>query len=319
MAWVTWQQHRTQFVVALALLVALGLAALGTHVPISEAFRRDALPDCLPPSARAGCDLVLERFQEDFGGWATAVRGLVVLPALAGLFVGAPLLARELEHGTYRVAWTQAITRRRWLLSKTALLALATVLAGGLASALVMWWRQPFDALQGRMAPGGFDVEGLVVPAYAVFALTLGVLAGLLLRRTVAAMTATLVVFAATRLVVATVLRPDFIAPRHQTVLPTVLPTAAGRPPGAWVLSDTLVDAAGRQVSAAREDLAILHAHQASIDPQTYVVTLGWKRLISYQPANRFWTFQILEGGLFFALSAAIVVLTLWLIRRTPT
>jgi hypothetical protein len=315
MAWVTWQQHRAQLVVGVGLLVALALAALGTHLPISEAYRHDAFPGCLPPSARPGCDLIIERFQDQFGAWVTAVRGLAVLPALAGLFVGAPLLAREFEQGTYRVAWTQAITRRRWLLSKTALLALATVIAGGLASALVMWWRQPFDTLEGRMAPSGFDVEGLVVPAYAVFALTVGVLAGLLLRRTVAAMTATLVVFAATRLIVLAFLRPNFMAPRHQTVLPT----DTGRRVGDWVLSDTLVDAGGRQVSAARENLAILHAHQASIDPQTYLLTLGWKRLISYQPAGRFWTFQILESSLFFALAAAILVLTLWLVRRTPT
>ena len=315
MAWVTWQQHRAQLLVGLGLLVALALAAFGTHLPIAEAYHRDALPDCLPPSARPGCDLIIAHFQGEFGGWATAARGLAILPALAGLFVGAPLLARELEHGTHRFAWTQAITRRRWLLSKTALLASATVVAAGLCSALVMWWREPFDTLQGRMAPSGFDVEGLVVPAYAVFALTVGVLAGLLLRRTVAAMTATLVVFGSTRLLVLTFLRPTFMAPHHRTVLAT----ESGRRVGDWVLSDTLVDAGGRQVSAAGEDLAILHAQQANIDPHTYLVTLGWKRIISYQPAGRFWTFQFFEAGLFVALSAAVVLLTLWLVRRTPT
>jgi len=315
MAWVTWRQHRAQLVAGLGLLVTLALAALGTRVPISEAYRHNALADCLPPSTRPGCDLIVAHFHGEFGGWATAVRGLAVLPALVGLFVGAPLLARELEQGTYRFAWTQAITRRRWLLSKTALLAAGTVVAAGLASALVMWWRQPFDTLQGRMAPSGFDVEGLVVPAYAVFALTVGVLAGLLLRRTVAAMTATLVVFASTRLIVLWFLRPSFMAPHHRTVLPT----ETGRRVGDWVLSDTLVDAGGRQISAAGEDLAILHAQQANVDPHTYLVTLGWKRVISYQPAARFWTFQILEAGLFVALSAAIIVLTLWLVRRTPT
>ena len=36
----------------------------------------------------------------------------------------------------------------------------------------------PFDALEGRMSPSGFEIEGLVVPAYALFALALGVLAG---------------------------------------------------------------------------------------------------------------------------------------------
>lgn len=314
MAWVTYQQHRAQLLVGLALLGALALAALGTHIPISAAYRRDALPECLPPSARAGCDLIVARFQQEFGSWATAVRGLGVLPALAGLFVGAPLLAREFEQGTYRVAWTQGITRRGWLFSKSVLLASATLLVSALCSLLVMWWREPFDALQGRMGPGAFDVEGIVVPAYAVFALAVGVLAGLLLRRTVAAMTVTLVVFTATRLIVLLFLRPNLMAPHHETALPT----EAVRRPGDWILSDTLVDGGGKQVSAAREDLAILHAHQASIDPQTYLVSLGWKRLISYQPADRFWTFQLLEGGLFLVLALAIMAVALWLVRRTP-
>jgi hypothetical protein len=315
MAWVTWRQHRPQLLVGAGLLVALAAAALGTHLPISAAYSRDALPGCLPPSTRPGCDLILEHFEGQFDSWAAAARGLAVLPALAGLFVGAPLLARELEHGTHRFAWTQAITRQRWLLSKLALLGAATVLAGGVASALVMWWRGPFDTLQGRMAPSGFDVEGLVVPAYALYALAVGVLAGLLLRRTVAAMTAALVAFAATRLIVLSFLRPNFLTPLHRTVLPT----QDGHWPGVWVLSNTLVDAGGRQISADREDLAILHAQQANVDPHTYLVTLGWQRVVSYQPAGRFWTFQLFEAGLFVALSVVIVAVTLWLVRRTPT
>jgi hypothetical protein len=315
MAWVTWRQHRAQLLVGIALLGAFAVAAIATHIPIAAAYRHEGLASCLPPSSRAGCDLLVARFQEEFGSWATVLRGLVVLPALAGLFVGAPLLAREFEQGTYRVAWTQGISRRGWLLSKSAVLALATLAAAGLASLLVMWWREPFDALQGRMAPGAFDIEGLVVPAYAVFALAVGVLAGLVLRRTVPAMTATLVVFAMTRVLVLVFLRPSLMPARHQTVLPS----EAGPRSTAWVLSDTLVDAGGGQVSAARENLAILHAHQASIDPQTYVDSLGWKRLLSYQPAGRFWSFQLLEAGLFFALAAVITTVAVWLVRRTPS
>ena len=314
MAWVTWQQHRAQLLVGVSLLGALALAAIATHIPIAAAYSHQALPSCVPPSERAGCDLLVARFQEEFGRWTTVVRGLAFLPALAGLFVGAPLLAREFEHGTYRVAWTQGITRRGWLLSKSVLLALATVVVAGMASLLVMWWRQPFDALEGRMAPNAFDVEGLVVPAYAVFALAVGVLAGLVLRRTVAAMTATLVVFVAARVLVRVFLRPSFMTARHQTVLPS----ATGARGTGWVLSDTLVDAGGKQVSAAREDLAILHAHRASVDPQTYVDSLGWKRIVSYQPAGRFWTFQLLEAGLFLSLAVAITAVAVWLVRRTP-
>jgi hypothetical protein len=314
MAWVTWRQHRAQLFAGAGLLAALALAAIGTHVPIQAAYRRDALAGCLPPSAKSGCDIIVNHFASQFAGWVAAVRGLAVLPVFAGLFVGAPLLARELEHGTFRFAWTQGITRRRWLLSKTTLLAVGTILAAVALSALVQWWRAPFDTLEGRMSPSGFDIEGVVVPAYALFALSLGVLAGLLLRRTVAAMGVTLVAFVATRLLVLELLRPHLLAPLHRTVGAA----DSGRQVGDWVLSDTLVDAGGRAVTAAREDLAVLHANQAGIDPHTYLVALGWKRLISYQPGARFWTFQLIEAGLFATLAAALVITAVWLVRRMP-
>jgi len=315
MAWVTWRQHRSQLIATLGLLAFVAAAAFGTHLPIASAYHRNTLSECLPPAARSGCDIIVPHFESQFDSWVAAVRGLAVLPALAGLFVGAPLLARELEHGTHRFAWTQGVTRRRWLLSKTALLAAATLVAGALLSAVVMWWRSPFDTLEGRMAPSGFDIEGVVVPAYALFALAVGVLAGLLFRRTVAAMTATLVVFAATRLIVLNFLRPNFMSPLHRTVVGT----DSVRPTTDWLLSDTLVDAGGRQITAGREDLAVLHAQQAGIDPHAYLVTLGWKRVVSYQPAGRFWTFQLIEAGLFAALAVAVVLCAIWLVRRTPT
>jgi hypothetical protein len=315
MAWVTWRQHRAQLVAAAGLLVVLALAALGTSVPIRAAYHRNALSDCLPPATRSGCDIIVRHFESQFSSWSAALRGVAALPALAGLFVGAPLLARELENGTHRLAWTQGITRRRWLLSKTALLAAAMLVSGAIASAVVMWWRGPFDTLEGRIDPSAFDIEGVVVPAYALFALAMGVLAGLVFRRIGAAMTATLVAFAAARLVVLKVLRPHFLSPLHQIVAATADPPQTG----AWILSDTLVDAGGRQITAGREDLAVQHAQLAGIDPHTYIVTLGWKRVITYQPAGRFWAFQLIEAGLFVALAVAVVAVAVWLVRRTPT
>jgi hypothetical protein len=141
------------------------------------------------------------------------------------------------------------------------------------------------------------------------------VLAGLLFRRTVPAMTATLVVFVATRLTVAKFLRPHFEASLHRTAVPT----DTQRQVGDWVLSNTLVDAAGRAITAGREDVAVLHAQHAGIDPNAYLVTLGWKRVISYQPASRFWEFQLIEAGLFAALAVAIVLAAIWFVRRTPS
>lgn len=315
MAWVTWRQHRSQVVAIVGLLAALAAAALGTDLPIRAAYHRDALSGCLPPATRSGCDLIVRHFESQFDSWVAALRGLAVVPALAGVFVGAPLLARELEHDTHRFAWTQGVPRRRWLLWKSVLLAVGTVAIAAAVSAIVMWWRSPFDTLEGRLAPSGFDVEGVVVPAYALFALAVGVLAGLVFRRSVAAMTATLVTFASTRLIVMYFVRPYVLAPLHRAVIgPDAVPQTGG-----WVLNDTLVDAAGRQITAGREDLAVLHAQHAGIDPQTYLVTLGWKRVVAYQPAGRFWTLQLIEAGIFVGLAAAVILATLWLVRRTPT
>ena len=219
-----------------------------------------------------------------------------------------------LENGTYRLAWTQGVTRRRWLLSQTLLLALATALGALALSAIVMWWRHPFDTLEGRMTPSRFEIEGLVVPAYAVFALAVGVLAGAVLKRTVPAMSAALVAFVAARLAVGKFLRPHYVSAEHDT--------ATGLTPSPhahdWVLSNALVDAVGRQISAARENVAIVHAQQARIDAQDYLLSLGWRRAVSFQPSDRFWTFQAIEAGIFIALAAAMVVVTLRLVQRTP-
>jgi hypothetical protein len=314
MAWVTWKQHGSQALGALGLLVGLVVAAILTHLPIASAFDHDSLSACVPPAARTGCDIIVPHFESQFARLVTGMRVMAVLPVLAGLFVGAPLVARELEFGTYRFAWTQGVSRRRWLLSKTALLAAGTVLAAGAASLVVMWWRSPLDTLEGRIGPSSFDLEGIVVPAYAVFALALGVLAGLVFRRTVAAMTATLVAFGTARFLVSEFVRPHFLAPLHKVISAT----ATTGVPGDWVLSNTLVDGGGRQITAGREELAVLHAQQAGIDPQTYILTLGWRRVISYQPAGRFWMFQLLEAGLFVGLAVALVLVSLWLVRRRP-
>jgi hypothetical protein len=314
MAWVTWRQHRLQLLVALSLLAAVAAAALVSGVPILAAYHRDAIASCLPPATRSGCDLIVLHFQSQYGGSVEVARYLILLPAFVGIFVGAPLLAREFEHGTYRLAWTQTVSRQRWLLSKTLILAVATVLVAGGLSAVAMWWRRPFDSLGGRMSPSGFEIQGLVVPAYAVFALAAGIFAGALLRRTLPAMSLTLVLFVGARLVVGRFLRPDYLAPLHERA------TGVGSSAHArdWVLSNSLVDAVGHSISTGREDLAILHAQNARIDANEYLLSLGWRRVVTFQPADRFWAFQSIEAGIFLVLALALVAATVWVVRRAP-
>jgi hypothetical protein len=312
MAWVTWRQHRLQLLVGSTLLLALAVTAAVTAVPIRGAYNRDALAACLPPTTRSGCDLIVRHLQTQFGDLTRLVSYLVLVPALVGAFIGAPLVAREYEVGTFRFAWTQGVSSQRWLLAKTAALALATVAGATILSAIVIWWRQPFDSFGGRLHPSVFDVEGIVVPAYTLFALSLGILAGVVLRRTVTAMTVTLGLFVATRFAVAGI-RPHFLPPRHQRIA-EVDPTTHARD---WILDNTLVDAVGRRISAGREEFAIQHAQRARIDPHDYLTSIGWRREITYQPAGRFWTLQLFEAGIFIALAILLTIATVaWLRRR---
>jgi hypothetical protein len=314
MAWVTWRQHRLQLYVMGALVGLLGLSALLSSIPIRNAYNRQAVESCLPPTARSGCELIVSHFNTTFAAPDAIARYLIVLPALAGLFVGAPLLAREFEQGTYRLAWTQSMTRRRWLLSKTLVLCIATAVAGGALAAIAMWWRQPFDSLEGRISPAAFDIEGLVVPAYAVFALAVGILAGLLLRRTIPAMSLAFGVFVALRLGVEKLVRPQYMEPLQRTAAGVRSETYAKD----WVLQNTLVNSQGRPISTSIEDSAILHAQAAKLDPQEYLYSLGWRRVVEYQPDSRFWSFQLIEAGIFFALALVVLALAIWLVRRTP-
>ena len=86
------------------------------------------------------------------------------------------------------------------------------------------------------------------------------------------------------------------------------------------MLSNSLVDAVGRahhrRPGGPRRSL---HAQQARIDPQDYLLSLGWRRAVSFQPADRFWTFQAIEAGIFLALAAALLVATVLLVQRSPS
>jgi hypothetical protein len=313
MAWVTWRQHRGQLLTAFAVFATLAIAAVVSSLPVRDAYHRQALSSCLPPAARPGCDLLVSHFRSEFASLAQVGRWLILLPGLA-LLVGAPLLAREFEHGTFRLAWTQGLSRRRWLLSKLALLGAALVLVAALIGVVAVWWRQPFDHVEGRMTPAAFDVEGFVVPAYTVFALAVGVLAGIVLRRTLAAVSVAAAAFVATRLGVEKLLRPHYLSPLHRIASGTA-PSAHARD---WVLDDKLVDSVGRRITSAREDLAVVHAQHAGIDAQQYLASLGWRRILTFQPESRFWTFQGIETSIFLALALAAIVAAVLLLRRRP-
>ena len=155
---------------------------------------------------------------------------IVLLPAVIGLFWGAPLIARELETGTFRLAWNQTVTREHWLAVKLGALGLTSMAMAGLLSLILGWWASPIDraadlqgagGFQSRFFPLDFGTRGIAPIGYAAFAFAFGVLVGLMVRRTVPAMGITLAVIIAVQIAFPLVIRPNLISPVRSTSVVT--------------------------------------------------------------------------------------------------
>jgi hypothetical protein len=338
MIWVAWRQFRTQALVTLALLAAFAVLVLVTGLHLRDIYNSLGGAHC---GARGDCGALIDqdRTLPDVLGPA-----LLAIPALLGMFWGAPLLARELESGTHRLAWTQTVTRRRWLLVRVALVGVAALAVAGLASWLVSWWFAPLDAVNmNRFDPSVFTERGIVAIGYAGFAFALGVAAGALTRRTLPAMAATLLGFIAARIAVTLLVRPHLLPPRESLFPLTLgksvelLPSASGLSvfagvpplPNAWAISASLVDRAHRALSTSQLHDLLLHncptvtgpgkgeeLTEGAFLPCARALSQHLQLLVSYQPPSHYWPLQALETVIFLAAALALIGATVWLVGR---
>jgi ABC-type transport system involved in multi-copper enzyme maturation permease subunit len=324
MTWLVWRQHRIQFLLGAALLVAFAVLIVITGVQVADQFHA-AQAAC---AAGQGC--------RHLGGlfMGSHVVGFLIIstlgaPALVGLFWGAPLIAAEAEAGTTQFAWMQSVTRRRWLAVKVGWMLLAAAIWGGVISALVTWWSGPNNAEQlNAFDPGRFDIMGLVPVAYSVFAMALGIAAGALLRRVLPAMVAMLAGFIAVRAVVALVLRQHYMS--AVTVYSKV--TSGFTPPGSfWQIASGIIGPNGQAIDQNTNGNVVAGipvnylpascnaapARGASALPASCTQALShFRYFLTYQPANRYWAFQGIEAGVFVALAAALIAGTAFLLLR---
>src|SRR5580700_9002965 len=112
MAWVTWRHHRIAMGGAAVFLGALAVWLWSAGLQLHHAYA--AAVECHPAGSTACSELIL-----NFRVTGGILKGGFVLqpvPALIGAFVAPVVLARELETGTFRYAWTQGFGRWRWTL-----------------------------------------------------------------------------------------------------------------------------------------------------------------------------------------------------------
>lgn len=320
-AWVTWRRQRAVAVGVAALLTVtagyLLVAGLWMH-------RAAALVYACHPLGSGLCQGAASDFASGYAlGIGVTVALLQAVPVLIGAFAGAPLLARELETGTFRFTWSQGFGRVRWTIAMLVPAAVAVMAATGALSALISWWAGPIWGIQtddSPFQPTIFDLRGLGLAAWTLVAFAIGALAGMLIRRVVPAMAATLAAW--TGLAVAA----GYMRKHYQAPLVTSNLTV---PRNTWVLSQGWTRG-GKPVSLSALSQALLPIHvQATtqgqfqpigpvpqVDPMRYLVQHGYVQLTTYQPVSRFWTFQWIEAGWLAALSALLLIATVWLVRR---
>ncbi|MEH1028385.1 ABC transporter permease subunit [Micromonospora profundi] len=322
MTWLIWRQHRTE-VCVLGLLVGMfGIVLLVLGTQAHDLFPGGPARCAGEAGINEACAASFRRLDEEYGYVENLLAAFYLVPVVIGAFLGAPLLARELEDGTWQLAWTQAVPRMRWLAAKLAALAGVTVTLTGMFTAVLTWFRQPFDAWEGRFQYDAFDLEGLVPVAYALFAFGVATVAGAILRRSLPAFGVAFGAFLAARMSVALLARPAYATP-----LTTMEPVPVGgstdqaghRPVHSfadWVIERGYADATGRRLSGTEYYELEDAANRAGTNVNQFLHARGIQQFGVYHPADRFWTFQLIEAALFVAVAAVLIGVVVWRVRR---
>jgi hypothetical protein len=300
MTWVSWRLQRTETLVVLGIIGLLAALLVPTGIQMANAYHDNGLAGCLSSNVSPTCSNALgnfhQRFQSliDLGSWFTLVPGLI------GVLLAAPFVV-DLEQGTYRLAWTQSITRGRWLLGKLGLPVATAVVAAGVLILLFRWWRGPSANIDGRLVNGTFDSTGTVVIGYTLFALCLALALGAVWRRPAVSLAVAFVGYFAMRVFVEIELRDHLIAPLKATYRgaqqPAFLHNAHVISLIGTIHGRQIVDGGGfiggqSKFAAPAMGSAVFH--------------------VVYQPDSHFWPLQLAETGLYLGVAAILIGFAAW-------
>jgi hypothetical protein len=311
--WVSWRLQRTETLVVFGILVLLAALLVPTGLHMASAYDNDGLAACIGKST-ASCNDAIDAFTQRFAHLGDLLGWLNLVPGVFGVLLAAPLLL-DIENGTYRLAWTQSITRRRWLAGKLGLTIAVALLSALAMLVLLTWWRTPLDHVHGRMNDHVFDFEGIVPFAYVLFALGLTLAIGALWRRTVPALIIGVVGYVASRVFVAGWVRPHYQAP-----LTATWPAKENGPDlsHAWLISERPSDKLGHPLQttlALRDCITPLRKRLGSIDYACLAHKGAGFTHAVYHPASRFWAFQGIETALFGGVAVALILFAAWWIH----
>ncbi len=308
-------------------MMAIGLIAYVTGARMNDEYRSSGLADCLALRERSNCQPMIDRFGDQFSSMQLLIVPLVLLPALLGAFVGAPLVAREIESNSHRFLWTQGVSRQRWFASSSAVAVGLAAIVGVTYSVVAGAWLDTTNRVSDQRFGRLYDLQGVVPVASSVFAVAVGIACGIFLRRTVPAMGLTIGIFVAVRVMLGLFVRPRLASPITTELTYSGADPLAGT--GAWELSNRTVDASGTVIGQSGSlDISGLSGRCPGINtavggplPDPAVVErclrdLDVRTVIRYHPGDRFWSFQLAESALLIGLAGVSLVAAHVRLRR---
>jgi hypothetical protein len=313
MTWVSWRLHRTQLLIigTLAVLAAVAMAMTGVR-----------------STSTSTSSLAVHDAQALVWGL------LFALPVASGVVVGVTVTARERERFTNRLAWTQGISRTRWLLATLVPVAVAGSVAMALISSVASWWVAAIGQAP-RIYPNLFDVSGVVPVGYFLGSMALGVLAGAVFRSESFAGWVAGIGAVAARIVVRTVVRPHLAPMVHLAPVLngpgstwSTVP-GGGEPALGWLLNQGWVPVGRTTPLPGHPWFSSLSAFNGYRCP--VVTGSGFRNsvysdcadparlhfVVNYQPPSHYWLLQAGEAGIFVAAAAAAIGLAVFLLRRS--
>ncbi|MFJ1750877.1 ABC transporter permease subunit [Streptomyces sp. NPDC088116] len=298
-AWLAIRQHRFVLRIVLALTVTGALILIHHRISIGKAAAAFAATGCSTSYEPVKCDYYLREYPDSEEAFhallQTSAFWIMVLPIAIGAFVAGPLIAREMESGTYRLAWTQSVTPAHWLAAKLLAVAAAALGCVALLTTVQSWaWATGPRDYYGFPWWDSFTYAsiGIVPLAYTALGIAAGALVGLLVRRTVAAMSLTGLAVSAVLIV---------LGAARSILWPLVTVTNNDVPEeadGGWRIEEGLLTASGKRLPT---DFC-----ESSPDVGRCMADHGVSgRYLDYHPDPHFWPLQIVESGLVLALAAA--------------
>jgi hypothetical protein len=334
MIWFTWRQFRTQTWITVGALAALGVVLVISGRSIADAFAAANVAACQGDCTSA-IDNFLSQVRNSTSGtvYDLATGIMYLLPAVIGVFWGAPMIARELETGTHRLAWNQSVTRTRWLATKLAIVGRAAAATVGLLSWAVTSWAHRIDDASGdRITPLVYGARGIVPVGYALFAFVLGVTAGMLIRRTVPAMAATLAIYIAAVYSMGEWIRAHLRPASHVTnpldvsslnalmISPgnEMTVVASENVPDAWILSNQTITQAG-EVFSGPADLQTCGIDAPAQVCEEWLGTLGLRQRAHLPPRQPLLAPAVDRNRHLLAIAVLLAGFCFWWTRRRLT